>query len=395
MVSLDRIVERALKRGATSSRMRSGANTNLVGILWWNCFAGRSDDWQKLKAADVHRQLFVQGKNFIEFLEYKTARYYGDLGKWVPGGTAAAIKRYMQLPADDARDTDQFLKPARGADVPIATCLKRVGLRHTPYHQAPGVNIVRKLFHTKLMDMTNNDSVLELISRVDRHSEGVAATVHATKDPEGDAKLGEILFNAVLGEPVPWPSEGELRLQAAAGDRLLAEIMRIEAMPEAGYDDDIPEFEVYNNETTVQLPPLADASAADASPSGGGGEVVPFVQAAGADSDTEEYADGAAPDAAAAGDEAWPEVETGTDPQPAKRGRMSRCSPKAKRWSVAKNLSSFGEEFVAPHVCLKNILDEGIACEILPRDANVETVSEATRPRLRKRSACAELAAPV
>jgi hypothetical protein len=376
MVSLHNLVEYASNLGVTSHHIRGAANTHLVGILWWNCFAGRSGDWQKLKAAHVVSQLVTKGLDFIEFTEYKTAKFYGDLGKWVPAGTVAAILKYMQLPGDDAGDSGKFLRAARGAEVPIATCLKRVGLLYSPDYQAPGVNLIRKLFHTKLMDMTNNDEIIKLISRVDRHSEGVAARVYVTKDPEGDAKLGELLFKAVLGEPVPWPSEGELRAGSVADDLLVAQAWRIEKMPEFDEVDDIPEVEIFNSETTLQPIPLHDMGGAAAS----GDSILPYTMDADAVLGPEEQ------DAAGGEGEGEGEAEIVVREPETKRGRKTIFTPEQKKWIIDSHRSVYGAAAtnVAPNIFLREILKEGLDSGALPPEATTDKVRNVIRGACRE-----------
>lgn len=118
---------------------------------------------------------------------------------------------------------------------------------------------MRKLFHTKLANMRDRVDVMKLISQVDRHTQKIAESVYVAKSPEDDAKLGEILFKAVFGEPVPWPSAEQRELASATGsDSMSYDEKQFDDIVEEDDDDDIPESEVYVEEAVVKRPPSDD-----------------------------------------------------------------------------------------------------------------------------------------
>ena len=67
--------------------------------------------------------------------------------------------------------------------------LKKWGEVYTPDHQVPGATLMRKYFHTKLMDSDFRDKALQLISEMDGHSKSVAGTHYVTSNPSADAKV--------------------------------------------------------------------------------------------------------------------------------------------------------------------------------------------------------------
>ena len=63
-------------------KLKGAINTCLIGILFLNSFAGRCGELEKICLEEVETQLNEVGRWFIEFCDYKTARYYGELGKF-------------------------------------------------------------------------------------------------------------------------------------------------------------------------------------------------------------------------------------------------------------------------------------------------------------------------
>ena len=86
MVDLGKFVHDALTYNvswdALPVKLKGAINTCLIGILFLNSFAGRCGEWEKIGLEEVETQLNEVGRWFIEFCDYKTARYYGELGKF-------------------------------------------------------------------------------------------------------------------------------------------------------------------------------------------------------------------------------------------------------------------------------------------------------------------------
>ena len=53
--------------------------------------------------------------------------------------------------------------------------------------------------------MSRQGEALNLLKKVDAHSEQVALRVYTVSSVADDAKLGELLYRQVFGDPVPWP----------------------------------------------------------------------------------------------------------------------------------------------------------------------------------------------
>ena len=87
--------------------------------------------------------------------------------------------------------------------------MKRFGEIQWPTYPAPACNVVRKVFHARLKKMSHQHKVWNLFSKVAAHSEEVASKIYGVSTAEDDVKLGNILFQAVLDDPVPWPTEVE------------------------------------------------------------------------------------------------------------------------------------------------------------------------------------------
>jgi hypothetical protein len=149
MIALNGIVEHAKSTELTTSAMLGAANAYMVGIIWCGTFAGRSGEWVKdLLAEDVIDQLRVQGKEFLTFLHYKTAKLYGELGKWLSPGVKAAMLKYLELPISQEHQTPNFFKPVKGRNVAIPTCLKRISMKFFPSWQAPKIGFRSKTWET-------------------------------------------------------------------------------------------------------------------------------------------------------------------------------------------------------------------------------------------------------
>jgi hypothetical protein len=98
------------------AEFRTEALTCVVGIIAYNSFPGRCGEWCKLKAEHVSQQIQA-GHCWLQCSDHKTASTYGDLGKWMPAGSAEAFRRWLEL---GSKNSDLFLDPvlATTAKVP-------------------------------------------------------------------------------------------------------------------------------------------------------------------------------------------------------------------------------------------------------------------------------------
>ena len=192
-----------------SARLIPAANACMVGVWYFNGFMGRSGEVQRLPLDHVRAQL-SEGKEYLICPDHKTAKVYGDLAKYLFPGTIKAMQAYMGLHAVYPGEQTFMIASEPGKIASIATSLKKFAV--TYFHQLssldyPHVNLIRKMYHTVLMRLTRNPIVLNLLSKVDAHSPGIAAKVYVTRTPKDDAALGKILFETVVGEPVAWPEK--------------------------------------------------------------------------------------------------------------------------------------------------------------------------------------------
>lgn len=198
------------------------ANVLIVGIVWLNGFAGRSGEWKMATREHFHAQV-AAGFQFIECTEHKTAKYYGSLAKHLAPGTIKALQVYTSLPS---KTTGLLFEPVRATtkEASVHKALKKFGELFLDGYEALGVNLIRKMFHTNLIQMQREGKCLELLSKVDAHSVHVAIDVYTVPTPQADARLGSILYEQVMGTPTDWPTSTELRHAVRAHRPSLAAI---------------------------------------------------------------------------------------------------------------------------------------------------------------------------
>ena len=153
----------------------------------------------------------AKGVYFVVCTTHKTSHVCGDLSKWLAPGTVDTMTCFC---VPRRRNATTFLMPVSSGvtEVPVPGTLHKFGLKYFPLEKTrPTVNLLRKWFHTSLMQMTApHASLLEVMLRVDGHSAAVSLKHYVLRDHRADAKLAEILVMAVLGPTVPWPAHMEL-----------------------------------------------------------------------------------------------------------------------------------------------------------------------------------------
>jgi hypothetical protein len=118
------------------------ATTAMVGIVYYNSFAGRSGEWQTMTREHVVQQI-ADGKDFLLCPDHKTADTYGTRAKYVPAGSMEAMKIHINLPG---KSRDLLLEPAsaQSPHVSIAQHLKRFGTMFLNNADPPNCNLTRK-----------------------------------------------------------------------------------------------------------------------------------------------------------------------------------------------------------------------------------------------------------
>lgn len=192
--------------------VQAAANSAMVGIFWLNGFGGRKKEIERMLREHCWEQL----RNNLDFLlchDHKTSNTYGSLAKWIAEGTAEAIRIYLSLPCRPEVKT--FLVPIKEHQdtISIPAAFKRFCKVYLPKtYTWPTVNLMRKWYHTELSKQTRTeDKFLQLMRSVDGHSPNVARRHYVLQTPADDARLAKALVHAMIGKPVPWPSDSELK----------------------------------------------------------------------------------------------------------------------------------------------------------------------------------------
>ena len=184
------------------------------------------------------------GADHLICSNHKTAKVYGDLEKWIAPGTPTAIRVYLGL---DGKVSNLLLDPVRATTqhACVHYCLRRFGEVYFPGREAPACNLIRKMFHTYLMQMSQQGKVLDLLSKVDAHSKRVAMDMYTCATPGDDAQLGKTLFEQVMKDTVPWPTTEELDNalpDAKARVSALTELAVAVPLADESEDDDLREY---------------------------------------------------------------------------------------------------------------------------------------------------------
>lgn len=199
MIDIRLVTDHSLAVEHFPAKLHTAATAMMVGIIYLNGFAGRSKEWQLMRL-DTVREAISAGRNFVVCTEHKTAAVYGDLIKYLAPGTMAAIQDYIDLPKGDS---GKFLEPGFGSKsgaASVHTCLRRFCKVYMPEHEAVGVNLLRKWWHSTMKAEGNN--AMKFVARLDAHSESIADKVYAVSTPEQDAHVAKHLVDVLLGGPV-------------------------------------------------------------------------------------------------------------------------------------------------------------------------------------------------
>ena len=190
-------------------RMVGRATMLLVGIIFYNLWAGRPGEWQDMERAHVVSQLDI-GLPYIVCQKHKTARFYGDLAKWVSPGTWHAFRSYLKLPT--RKHNTKFLQPMHdwAKTISLDSYLNTWHKRFLSHDEALNPTQIRKMHHTVLAELTRSKKLNKLIGIVDPHGDAVIEGVYMCRNFKSDARLGESIFRGVFGDPVEWPPGEEV-----------------------------------------------------------------------------------------------------------------------------------------------------------------------------------------
>jgi hypothetical protein len=379
-------------------QLKRAATTAMVGIIHYNGFAGRSGEWENMKRAHVEEQLKA-GANHLVCHAHKTFDTYGALAKHIFPGTQQAMGVYVGLPG---KRSDLFLEPPKQEShkVSISQHLKRFGAVYFPECMAPNSNLIRKQFHTQLLRTSRENQCMELMKKVDAHSAEVAKKVYCTTTAADDAKLGQMLYEQIFGESVPWPSHEELEAQKLSN----AQLMQLHKGGEVGLDadedcegdseheDDAPEDVEVEEQGPIAVPgdgimygddtPLSalkksavEPSMPKSSPSSGGA-VSNASSSSGKKRDANEA--GGAPDARDTTQENVDNLFSGkqvanTGDLPSKRGRVHRLLTDGQKKYIVDECAAFCGSLAVPPTCFfPDLKAKGVAAGVLFEENSAE-----------------------
>ena len=200
MLILNAVVEAALARGSITNGELALLNKCICLILACNGFLGRSGEWKRLLASIIEA-LNRSGCGVVICEEHKTSANYGELAKFLFPGTVIACARYVEIikllpnPKLCKRTGEPlFLQPVGGdacGDFPFHSYLKHASILFIKPLQQKSclltVNLLRKMFHSEVMDLSNADKALFLIGKADAHGIQTAKSHYVVSNPDKDS----------------------------------------------------------------------------------------------------------------------------------------------------------------------------------------------------------------
>ena len=190
---------------------RAKATACMAGATALDTYQGRQNEWSLLEQEYMQRVL--QGdQEYLECEEHKTAKFYGDVYKWLSPSLKKAMLLYSELPRNT--DCTKFLVPAfEGVDkVCLTHYLKMFCSFFLPGDKTyPTCNLLRKWFHTEMRKLANNpDNLKKLMMKIDPHGEAVMDRHYILKSPQDHVDIAKVVYNAIMGEVTAWPSDEEV-----------------------------------------------------------------------------------------------------------------------------------------------------------------------------------------
>jgi hypothetical protein len=440
MCDLATISEKAAATSTITVREKFLANAALAGIIVYGTFAGRSGEWHLMDRVKVQSKM-ENGDDKLICGKHKTAKYYGSIAKWVPPGLRQAIVVYCNLPC---KTSSKLFEPARESGdaarhFHLGPALKAFGKHYTPSREYPRINLLRKMFHSILVNGSREESLMGLIGKADGHSAGMGMKTYALMGAKQDTAVGELVYKKVFGEPVPWPSRKEIDDTKATLDtalKVMGALMDQAEDENFSDDEEVDAIERTENAQPggIAHMPIADAGAASTECArgplreqggmgrGGGADPMPIGNLTDAqfeqrvkDKKEDHRADakihaatrghlahepppemahtglrGAHVAASSASGRPAPlgkqprvEGDRGGEAHVVKRGRKSAFTDEQKDWINAQHRSLHGTTGVAASVLLKEIVEGGIRDGALPQEATAEKIREVVRAQLR------------
>jgi hypothetical protein len=186
MMAIGALSEKTIGENHLASEEQLYVTTAMVGIIFYNSFAGRREPWEDLTREHVADQIAAGANYVLCNAHLKTADTYGLVAKYVPTGSMEAMNIYMHLPG---KKTSLFLEPTLNDQrVSVDYHLERFGHTFMDTLDPPSCNLIRMYYHSQLL---NTSSGLQWLQ--------------SSSTNEEDVEFSKYMYEEFFGEPVEWP----------------------------------------------------------------------------------------------------------------------------------------------------------------------------------------------
>jgi len=193
MMAIGALSEKTIGENHLASEEQLYVTTAMVGIIFYNSFAGRREPWEDLTREHVADQIAAGANYVLCNAHLKTADTYGLVAKYVPTGSMEAMNIYMHLPG---KKTSLFLEPTLDDQrVSVDYHLERFGHIFMDTLDPPSCNLIRMYYHSQLL---NTSSGLQLMGKM-------MPCVSSPCTNEEDVEFSKYMYEEFFGEPVEWP----------------------------------------------------------------------------------------------------------------------------------------------------------------------------------------------
>jgi len=146
MMAIGALSEKTIGESHLASEEQLYVTTAMVGIIFYNSFAGRREPWEDLTREHVADQIAAGANYVLCNAHLKTADTYGLVAKYVPTGSMEAMNIYMHLPG---KKTSLFLEPTLDDQrVSVDYHLERFGHIFMDTLDPPSCNLIRTYYHS-------------------------------------------------------------------------------------------------------------------------------------------------------------------------------------------------------------------------------------------------------
>ena len=223
-------------------KARKFANAAMVGILFFNQYAGRPGEWLKVTAEVIRDKLAERAElepgtepadcaHEIIILSWdKTCKKRGKVGKWLHEGTWWALDKYLGLPG---KVTPWLLEPAsekgcrttlqKGCNtMPATGTLKTFQDRYMPGYDKYDITLIRKLNTTAVHDKAYEEKAKKMVEEAERHGKGVMESAYNLKNPKKDALNNMLLYKHFVGGWPKVPTDETIKAKKRTYDEITA-----------------------------------------------------------------------------------------------------------------------------------------------------------------------------